>query len=346
MLNVSGDILTNLLVQQNMASDFAAMKVLVTGGAGFIGSNICDKLLENGASVICLDNFMTGRRINIAHLGSNPNFTLIEGDMRDYSTCEQAVSGCTHVCHQAALGSVPRSIEDPITTNAINISGTLNVMVAAQKEGIKRFVFASSSSVYGDEASMPKMEQRTGSPLSPYATTKVVNELYSKVFNTVHGMESIGLRYFNVFGKRQDPEGVYAAVIPKFVDLIIKKEQPLIYGDGEQSRDFTYIENVLQMNINALTTTNAGAFGEMFNVACGSRITINELFFKIRDLLESFDENVSDIVPIYTEERLGDIKHSLADISKAERLLNYRPTHDSNQGLEAAIEWYWKDLTR
>jgi UDP-N-acetylglucosamine/UDP-N-acetylgalactosamine 4-epimerase len=346
MLIVGGDILTNLHLQQDMAGEFQGMKVLVTGGAGFIGSNICDALLEKGAEVVCLDNFITGRRINLHHLENNQYFKLIEGDIRDYSTCEDAVSGCTHVCHQAALGSVPRSIEDPITTNAINISGTLNIMVAAQKEGIKRFVFASSSSVYGDEATMPKIEQRTGFPLSPYATTKVVNELYSKVFRTVHGMECIGLRYFNIFGRRQDPEGAYAAVIPKFVDSIIKKEQPLIYGDGEQSRDFTYIENVLQMNLKALATTNEEAFGEMFNVACGSRITINELFFKIRELLGEFDEGVSDIVPIYIEERQGDIKHSLADISKAERLLNYSPSHDCNQGLDTAIEWYWDDLTK
>ena len=340
-----GGLLTKLPFRFIMAIEYSRMKVLVTGGAGFIGSNICDDLLTKGANVVCLDNFMTGRKSNIAHLENNSHFSLIEGDIRDYTTCEKAVSGCTHVCHQAALGSVPRSIEDPITTNAINISGTLNVLVAAQKEGIKRFVFASSSSVYGDEAAMPKIEERIGSPLSPYATTKLVNEFYAMVFKRVHGMEIIGLRYFNIFGRRQDPEGVYAAVIPKFVDLIIQKKQPLIFGDGEQSRDFTYIDNVLQMNRKALVSDNEEAFGEMFNVACGSRISINDLFEKIKTLLGQFEESLLDIAPIYREERLGDIKHSLADISKAKRLLNYSPTHDCNQGLEAAIEWYWNDLT-
>ncbi|RZD34988.1 MAG: LPS biosynthesis protein WbpP [Methanobacteriota archaeon] len=327
-----------------MTDVFGSARVLVTGGAGFIGSNICDALLERGSEVVCLDNFLTGRRENIEHLLNEPKFTLVEGDIRDLETCRLASVGCTHVCHQAALGSVPRSVEDPNTTNAINISGGLNVLVAAQEVGIQRFVFASSSSVYGSDETMPKVEHKTGAPLSPYAVTKVVNESYAQVFHQIHGMETIGLRYFNVFGRRQDPEGQYAAVIPKFVELILQLESPVVFGDGEQTRDFTYIDNVVQMNLNALSTMNSKAFGENFNVACGSRISINELFFAIRNLLSNYDQSLSTIEATYIGERLGDIRHSLADISKAQLHLNYIPAYNCQQGLEKAMNWYWDSL--
>ena len=327
-----------------MSDIFDGARVLVTGGAGFIGSNICDALLERGSEVICLDNFLTGRRENIEHLLNKPKFTLVEGDIRDLETCRRAIIGCTHVCHQAALGSVPRSVEDPNTTNAINISGGLNVLIAAQEAGIQRFVFASSSSVYGSDETMPKVEHKTGAPLSPYAVTKVVNESYAQVFHQIHGMETIGLRYFNVFGRRQDPEGQYAAVIPKFVELILQLESPVVFGDGEQTRDFTYIENVVQMNLNALSTINSQAFGEVFNVACGSRISVNELFFSIRGLLSKYDKSLNTVEATHIGERPGDIRHSLADISKAQSHLNYIPTHDCQQGLEEAMNWYWNSL--
>jgi len=327
-----------------MTEMFSDARILVTGGAGFIGSNLCDALLEKGSQVVCLDNFLTGRRENIEHLLNEPRFTLVEGDIRDLETCQQAISGCTHVCHQAALGSVPRSVEDPNTTNAINISGNLNVLIAAQEAGIQRFVFASSSSVYGSDQTMPKIEQNTGAPLSPYAVTKMVNESYAQVFHQIHGMETIGLRYFNVFGRRQDPEGQYAAVIPKFVESILQSESPIIFGDGEQTRDFTYIDNVVQMNLNALSTTNSEAFGELFNVACGSRISINELFSSIRDLLSKYDVSYNTVEATHIGERPGDIRHSLADVSKAQSFLNYIPTHNCQEGLEEAISWYWDSL--
>lgn len=327
-----------------MREKFNQARVLVTGGAGFIGSNLCDALLALGSEVVCLDNFLTGRRENLAHLSNNPKFKLIEGDIRDLEVCRSAVQGCTHVCHQAALGSVPRSIEDPKTTNDINISGSLNVLVSAHEAGIKRFVFASSSSVYGDESTMPKVEHKTGTPLSPYAVTKMVNECYTQVYHQIHGMETIGLRYFNVFGRRQDPEGQYAAVIPKFVELLLQSSSPVVYGDGEQTRDFTYIDNVVQMNIRALSTSNEQAFGQIFNVACGSRISINELFGSIRNLLSKYDSSLSAIEAIYVGERPGDIRHSLADISKAIEHLEYKPTHDCQLGLEEAMDWYWNEI--
>ena len=232
-----------------MSEQLRDCKILVTGGAGFIGSNLCERFIQSGCVVVCLDNFITGRRENISHLLENENFTLIEGDITDIDTCRKAIEGCDFVSHQAALGSIPRSIDNPIKTNNINVGGTLNVFVAAMEAGVKRVVYASSSSVYGDEKTLPKNEQKTGSPLSPYAITKAVNEMYASVFSQIHGFEVIGLRYFNVFGRRQDPEGVYAAVIPKFVESLINKKSPTIHGDGEQTRDFTYIENVIQMNI-------------------------------------------------------------------------------------------------
>ena len=327
-----------------MSGVFSNARILVTGGAGFIGSNLCDALIDAGSEVVCLDNFLTGRRENIEHFHDEPKFTLIEGDIRDLETCRQAISGCTHVCHQAALGSVPRSVEDPNTTNAINISGNLNVLIAAQEAGVRRFVFASSSSVYGDDETMPKMEHKTGMPLSPYAVTKMVNESYAQVFHQIHGMETIGLRYFNVFGRRQDPEGQYAAVIPKFVESILQLESPVIFGDGEQTRDFTYIDNVVQMNLNALSTTNHDSFGEIFNVACGSRISINQLFLSIRDLLSKYDPSLQAVEATHIGERPGDIRHSLANISKAIAHLDYTPAYGCQQGLEEAMNWYWDSL--
>jgi UDP-N-acetylglucosamine 4-epimerase len=327
-----------------MSGVFSNARILVTGGAGFIGSNLCDALIDAGSEVVCLDNFLTGRRENIEHFHDEPKFTLIEGDIRDLETCRQAIAGCTHVCHQAALGSVPRSVEDPNTTNAINISGNLNVLIAAQEAGIRRFVFASSSSVYGSDETMPKIEHKTGMPLSPYAVTKMVNESYAQVFHQIHGMETIGLRYFNVFGRRQDPEGQYAAVIPKFVESILQLKSPVVFGDGEQTRDFTYIDNVVQMNLNALSTTNDDAFGEIFNVACGSLISINQLFLSIRELLSKYDSSLHAVEATHIGERPGDIRHSLANISKAIAFLDYVPAYDCSQGLEEAMSWYWDSL--
>ncbi|MED5350476.1 MAG: SDR family oxidoreductase [Candidatus Thermoplasmatota archaeon] len=327
-----------------MGHELNGSKVLVTGGAGFIGSNLCSKLLSLGASVVCLDNFETGKHENIAKLLKDEQFTLIEGDITELSVCESAIEGCDYVSHQAALGSVPRSIEEPIKTNKINIEGTLNVFVAAQKEGVKRIVYASSSSIYGDDENMPKLESLTGRPLSPYAITKSANEMYAKVLHSIHGTELIGLRYFNVFGRYQDPDGMYAAVIPKFIDSLIRYESPLIYGDGEQTRDFTYIENVVSMNIKALTTKNKNCFGECFNTACNDKMTVNELFFLIRDLLSSYDEKIGQVEPRYAEPRIGDIKESYADINKAKNMLDYTPVWDCKSGLEEAIHWYWENL--
>ena len=329
-----------------MTEYLSGSKVLVTGGAGFIGSNLCERFLELGCSVVCLDNFITGKIENIQHMMDDKNFKLIEGDITNYEICTDAVKGCNYVSHQAALGSIPRSIDNPLKTNEINVNGTLNIFVAAMKEGVKKVVYASSSSVYGSEQTLPKTESKTGAPLSPYAITKSVNEMYASVFSEIHSFPVIGLRYFNVFGRRQDPEGEYAAVIPKFVETLIDHKQPSIHGDGEQSRDFTYIENVIQMNILAMLSENKDSYGECFNVACGTRMTINELFYQIRDLLAKFDSDISNIEPVYIPERPGDIKHSIADISKGETLLNYVPEFDCKVGLNEAIEWYWNSISR
>ena len=324
--------------------EFENTKILVTGGAGFIGSHICDKLLEKGAKVVCLDNFLTGHRRNIEHNMGNPNFTLIEGDIRNLETCKKSMVGCTHVCHQAALGSVPRSVSDPITSNEINISGTLNVYFSAYEEGIKRIVFASSSSCYGDEPNLPKIETNIGSPLSPYAITKYCGELYANIFQSLYGMEMIGLRYFNVFGPRQDPEGMYAAVIPKFVQSLINHESPKIHGDGLQSRDFTYIDNVVEMNLLALKTKSNSAVGVNYNVACGQRLTVNELFATIKSLLITFDKKIENIDSEYVPPRPGDIPHSLASIERAKNLIEYDPKIMPLDGLSRAINWYWENL--
>ena len=319
-------------------------KVLVTGGAGFIGSALIETLLATGIKVVCLDNLATGKIKNIAGFQSNNNFHFIEGDICNLADCQKAVKGAQYVLHQAALGSVPRSIKDPITSNDVNVSGFLNMITSARDAGVKRFVYASSSSVYGDHPALPKFEENTGNPLSPYAVTKKVNELYAKVFGELYGMETLGLRYFNVFGRRQDPDGQYAAVIPRFVKAMIKHESPVIFGDGSQTRDFTYIENVVQANLKAAVVTNPEAFNTAYNVAFGDRVTLNELYTFLRDGLAKFDPEIAKIEPVYTDPRQGDIPHSLASIAKTSRLLGYDPQFNLRQGLEHSIKWYWEHL--
>lgn len=318
--------------------------ILVTGGAGFIGSNLCDYLLNNGNKVRCLDNFATGKRENIACFLSHPDFELLEGDIRNLDDCREACAGMDFVLHQAALGSVPRSIQDPITSNDVNVSGFLNMLVAARDAGIERFVYAASSSTYGDSKSLPKVEDVIGKPLSPYAITKYVNELYADVFGKTYGFETIGLRYFNVFGRRQDPHGAYAAVIPKFVIALMRHEAPVINGDGSFSRDFTYIDNVVEANIKALAAKNPKAVNTVYNVAYGERTNLNELFEMLRENLSAFDPAIAGIEPVYGPERMGDVPHSLASIEKAQQLLEYNPAYDMKKGLKQAVSWYWKNL--
>lgn len=318
-------------------------KILITGGAGFIGSNLCGYFLEHN-EVVCLDNFSTGHRHNIEQFLSNPNFTLIEGDIRNLETCEKAVLGIDFVLHQAALGSVPRSINDPITTNEVNVSGFLNMLIASRNANVKRFIYAASSSTYGDSESLPKIEEVIGKPLSPYAVTKYVNELYADVFSKTYGMETIGLRYFNVFGRNQDPNGAYAAVIPKFVAQFLNHESPVINGDGNFSRDFTYIDNVIQMNELAMLTENKSAINTVYNTAFGERTTLNELVNSLREFLSTYDNEIANVPIIYGENRVGDIPHSLASIEKAKKLLNYQPKFSMREGLKEAVNWYWNNL--
>ena len=318
--------------------------ILVTGGAGFIGSNLSEVLLEKGNKVVCLDNFATGKRANIAHLLSNPMFTLIEGDIRNLNDCKGAVEAVDYVLHQAALGSVPRSIKDPITSNDVNVSGFLNMLVASRDAGVKRFIYAASSSTYGDSESLPKVEDTIGKPLSPYAITKYVNELYADVFSKTFGLETIGLRYFNVFGRKQDPNGAYAAVIPKFVSRFMEGESPVVNGDGEYSRDFTYIDNVIQANILCMLTENKEAINTVYNVAFGERNTLNDLIYYLKESLAKYDSKIKDIEILYGPNRVGDIPHSLASVDKAKKLLNYNPQYSLKKGLEEAIKWYWKNL--
>lgn len=320
-------------------------KILVTGGAGFIGSNLCETLVGIGADVVCLDNFSTGKRENIANLLSEPNFRLIEGDIRDLETCRRAVEGVDYVLHEAALGSVPRSISDPITTNDVNIGGFLNMLVAARDAKVSRFIYAASSSTYGDSKSLPKVEDVIGRPLSPYAITKYANELYADVFSKTYGLECIGLRYFNVFGRRQDPFGAYAAVIPLFVKKLIAHESPVINGDGEYSRDFTYIDNVIQMNMCAMRAEpGSAAVNTVYNTAYGERTTLNQLVGYLKENLSGYDPAIADVEVIYGPNRAGDIPHSLASIDKAVRLLGYRPEYDMRSGLREAVKWYYENL--
>lgn len=305
-------------------------KYLVTGGAGFIGSHITEELIKRGEEVRVLDNFLTGKKENLAPFLAD--IDLIEGDIRDYSQCQEAVKGIDYVLHQAALPSVPRSVSDPITSNEINITGTLNMLFASKEEGIKSFVFASSSSVYGDDQRLPKKEGNEGSPLSPYALGKLTGEHYCRIFSQLYGFNTISLRYFNIFGPRQDPFSQYAAAIPNFVTKILNNEQPIIYGDGEQSRDFTFVSNVVEANLLASQAKNVS--GEVFNIACGSRTTVNILVDEIKTVLGK------DIPSNFTDPRPGDVRHSHADISKAQESLNYKLITTFSEGLEKTISWY------
>lgn len=319
-------------------------KRLVTGGAGFIGSNLCEELVKKGNYVVCLDNFSTGRIENIQGLLDNNRFKLIEGDIRNLDTCLKAVNGVDVVFHEAALGSIPRSIDDPITTNAVNISGFLNMLVAAKNAKIDRFIFAASSSAYGDNETIPKVEDTIGKPLSPYALTKYVDELYAHVFSITYGLKYIGIRYFNVFGRRQDPNSVYAAVIPLFIKKILKHEQPIINGDGSNSRDFTYIDNIIHINMLALETLSPKAFNQIYNGAGGENTSVLELEQLIIKNLSAYDNCIDCIVPIFGPNRIGDIKHSKASISKAKELLGYTPVCTFEDGLKKTIYWYLTNL--
>lgn len=319
-------------------------KILVTGGAGFIGSNLCEELVKKGNYVVCLDNFSTGRIENIQGLLDNNRFKLIEGDIRNLDTCLKAVNGVDVVFHEAALGSIPRSIDDPITTNAVNISGFLNMLVAAKNAKIDRFIFAASSSAYGDNETIPKVEDTIGKPLSPYALTKYVDELYAHVFSITYGLKYIGIRYFNVFGRRQDPNSAYAAVIPLFIKKLLKHEQPIINGDGSNSRDFTYIDNIIHINMLALDTLSPKAFNQIYNGAGGENTSVLELEQLITKNLSAYDNCIDCIVPIFGPNRIGDIKHSKASISKAKELLGYTPVCTFEDGLKKTIYWYLTNL--
>ncbi len=322
---------------------------LITGVAGFIGSNLLEELLNLDQTVIGLDNFFTGKQDNLDNVQNQvsanhwKSFTFIDGDIRNPEDCREACQGVDCVLHQAALGSVPRSIDDPVTTNQCNIDGFVNMLVAAKGAAVKRFVYAASSATYGDHPKLPKVEDEIGRPLSPYALTKYVNELYADVFARTYGLESIGLRYFNVFGKRQDPDGAYAAVIPKWIGAFLSGEQPVINGDGEISRDFCYIDNVVQSNLLAALSDNTEAVNEVYNIAYGARTSLNELFFLIRDglvRLVPFRPDVRTVEPVYGPPREGDVRHSLADISKAKNLLGYEPTFDVKEGMKKTVEWF------
>lgn len=322
------------------------MKILVTGGAGFIGSNLCEYFLGCDYEVTCLDNFTTGKIENLLPLMNQypSTFKLIVGDIRKLEDCRKAVKNIDYVFHEAALGSVPRSIKDPITTNEVNINGFLNMLVAVRDEGVKRFVYAASSSTYGDSKVLPKMEDKIGRPLSPYAITKYVNELYADVFSRTYGVETIGLRYFNVFGRRQNPDGAYAAVIPLFVKQLIAHESPMINGDGEYSRDFTYIDNVIQMNRLAMTTQNVAAINQVYNTACGERTTLNQLVEYLKEYLSEYDPEIARVTILHGPNRVGDIPHSLACIDKAQEILGYTPQFSIREGLREAVKWYCENV--
>lgn len=341
-------------------------RVLITGGAGFIGANLCQILLNQGNEVVCLDNFSTGYRDNISAFLSHKSFALLEGDIRNYSICEQAVDGCDYVLHHAALGSVPRSIADPVSSVDVNVMGFVNVLNAAVKAGVKRFVYAASSSTYGDHPGLPKVEHLIGNPMSPYAITKYSNEVFAHNFSSLYGIETIGLRYFNVFGQHQSPGGAYAAVIPKFVIQLMKHESPLINCDGSFSRDFTYINNVLQANQLAAVTSSevflerqrvyystnsiekcngmsGNTISEVFNVACGASTSLNELLFILKKNLCQFDPEIEHVKALYGPGRIGDIPHSLASIEKIKQILGYVPEYDVRTGLEEVTKWYWNN---
>lgn len=312
------------------------MKILVTGGAGFIGSNLAEELLlhKDVTGVRVLDNLATGSLKNIEAFLGNPRFEFIEGDICDYETCLKACEGIQLISHQAALGSVPRSVKDPLTTNHVNITGTLNVFTAAKNSGVKRVVYAASSSTYGDHPGLPKVEDKIGNPLSPYAVTKYVNELYARVYASLYELELIGLRYFNIFGPRQNPDGPYAAVIPLFAEAVIKNQAPVINGDGTHSRDFTFVANAVQANIRALLSQNPEAVNQVYNIACGEQTSLNELFDTLREL------GGSSLQPVHGPERTGDVRHSLADITKAKTLLGYEPLVTVKEGLAQTFQWY------
>ncbi len=319
-------------------------KILITGGAGFIGSNLCDYFIEKKYQVVCLDNFATGHLHNLNSVINNPNFILIEGDIRNIEDCHKAVNGVDYVMHQAALGSVPRSIKDPITTNAVNVSGFLNMLTAARDAKVKRFIYAASSSTYGDSKGLPKVEEVIGKPLSPYAITKYVNELYAEIFSKTYGIETIGLRYFNVFGRKQDPNGAYAAVIPLFVKQFMNYESPVINGDGNYSRDFTYIDNVIQMNELAMLTENPKAVNTVYNTAFGDRTTLTKLVQLLKENLAQFDPKIAEVEVVHGPNRAGDIPHSLASIEKAKNNLGYHPKYSIEQGIQEAVSWYFHNL--
>ena len=318
--------------------------ILVTGGAGFIGSNLIEALLAEGAHVVCLDNFSTGKEENLQTFRNHPHFHLIRGDIRDYDTCLQACKDVEIIFHEAALGSVPRSVHDPVTTNEVNIGGFVKMLNAARESGVKRFIYAASSSTYGDSRTLPKVEEQIGKPLSPYAVTKYVNELYADVFHNLYGIDCIGLRYFNVFGRRQDPDGAYAAVIPRFVRALLRHERPVINGDGTSSRDFTYIDNVVEANLLAARTGSEKALNTVYNVACGTETDLNALFGLLKRFLSEHDPEIAGIEPVHGPPRAGDIPHSLADIGKARRLLGYAPEIDVEEGLRRTSRWYFDHL--
>jgi len=324
---------------------------LVTGAGGFIGSHLVENLLRLGQQVTGLDNFATGRRANLTELQAKlapedwSRLEFIEGDLRDLATCRDACAGADHILHQGALGSVPRSIDDPLASHESNVNGTLNLFLAARDAGVRQLVYASSSSVYGDDQHLPKVEGRLGRVLSPYAATKLVNEIYAGVFARNYGLGTVGLRYFNVFGARQDPDGAYAAVIPKWVDAMLRGDEIFINGDGETSRDFCYVANVVQVNLLAATTDNPDALDQAYNVAVHSRTSLNELFEKLRALLQARDPDLEIPPPTCRDFRAGDVRHSLADISMARDLLGYEPTHDIDRGLEEAIGWYCANVS-
>lgn len=322
------------------------INILVTGGAGFIGSNLCEYLLTCEANVTCLDNLSTGNIQNIEGFLSNTKFKFIEGDIRNLETCQSVCKNQRYILHQAALGSVPRSLKDPITTNEVNISGFLNMLKAAKDNNIKRFIFAASSSTYGDSEKLPKIEDQIGKPLSPYAITKYVNELYAEIFQKSYDLDYIGLRYFNVFGRRQDPNGAYAAVIPLFVKKLLNYESPTINGDGNYSRDFTYIDNVIQANVLSMIIKNKNCLNNIYNVAYGERNSINDLFKHLKNLLSIHDKKISNINAKYGPVRNGDVPHSHACIKKANKLLNYKPQFSLENGLKESIKFYIKTLIK